>query len=56
MCSSCGLAEELVQDAKGLQKASLPKSSCGSVRSFELAHLAEILFVNYQQNSCRTWC
>ncbi|CAL8324406.1 unnamed protein product [Gadus morhua 'NCC'] len=27
---SCGLAEELEQDTKGVQKASLPKSACGS--------------------------
>ena len=51
MCSSCGLADELAQETKGVQKAAdKPKSACGSVRSFELAHSAQMLFVKYQQN------
>lgn len=32
VCSTCGLAEELEQESKSVQKASQPKSACGSVR------------------------
>lgn len=31
VCSTCGLAEELEQESKAAQKASVPKSACGSV-------------------------
>lgn len=31
LTSTCGLAEELDQESKGAQKASQPKSACGSV-------------------------
>lgn len=34
VCSTCGLAEELEKESKAAQKASQPKSACGSVRIF----------------------